>query len=104
MYKVISDGEDVGYTDTVVYVRLHENGCYIPCDEAEADGFCVKLPYEYTDEEENAVRTLQDTVFAIPGHVMHGEEAVAELSRVEGALLMSEAEQVVTILLGGMDA
>ena len=42
MYAIKSGGKVVGYSDTVVYVRLHENGCYVPCDEAEAEGFCIK--------------------------------------------------------------
>ena len=30
MYAIKSGGKVVGYSDTVVYVRLHENGCYVP--------------------------------------------------------------------------
>ena len=41
MYAIKSGGKVVGYSDTVVYVRLHENGCYVPGDEAEAEGFCI---------------------------------------------------------------
>ena len=39
MYAIKSGGKVVGYSDTVVYVRLHENGCYVPFDEAEPRGF-----------------------------------------------------------------
>ena len=42
MYAIRSGGKVVGYSDTVVYVRLHENGCYVPCDEAEAEGFASR--------------------------------------------------------------
>lgn len=41
MYKVTVDGVFAGYSDTAVFVRLHENGCYIPCEETEAEGVCV---------------------------------------------------------------
>ena len=41
MYAIKSGGKVVGYSDTVVYVRLHENGCYVPCDEAEGGGVFV---------------------------------------------------------------
>ena len=37
MYKVTVDGVFAGYSDTAVFVRLHENGCYIPCEETEAE-------------------------------------------------------------------
>ena len=49
MYAIKSGGKVVGYSDTVVYVRLHENGCYVPCDEAEAEGFCIKTAIDRTD-------------------------------------------------------
>ena len=55
MYKVTVDGVFAGYSDTAVFVRLHENGCYIPCEETEAEGVCVKLPYEFQDDEGNTV-------------------------------------------------
>ena len=51
MYKVTVDGVFAGYSDTAVFVRLHENGCYIPCEETEAEGVCVKLPYEFQDDD-----------------------------------------------------
>ena len=56
MYAIKSGGKVVGYSATVVYVRLHENGCYVPCDEAEAGGFCIKTAIDRKDEEtgENA--------------------------------------------------
>ena len=47
MYAIKSGGKVVGYSDTVVYVRLHENGCYVPCDEAEAGGFSVETRVQY---------------------------------------------------------
>ena len=51
MYAIKSGGKVVGYSDTVVYVRLHENGCYVPCDAAEAEGFCIKTAIDRKDEE-----------------------------------------------------
>lgn len=67
MYAIKSGGKVVGYSDTVVYVRLHENGCYVPCDEAEAEGFCIKTAIDRTDEETNETTTyLEDFVYASP--------------------------------------
>ena len=32
MYQIKQDGAVIGYSDTVVFIRLHENGCYVPCE------------------------------------------------------------------------
>lgn len=39
MYAVKKEGAFAGYADSIVLVRLHGNGCYVPCEEAEAEGF-----------------------------------------------------------------
>ena len=57
MYKVTVEGAFAGYSDTVVYVKVAENGSYVPCGPAEAGGVCVKLPYEHTDEVGNTVKS-----------------------------------------------
>ena len=80
MYKVTVEGAFAGYSDTVVYVKVAENGSYVPCGPAEAGGVCVKLPYEHTDEDGNTVKTAEDT---------------------SGALLVEQAEEVINILTGG---
>ena len=65
MYAIKSGGKVVGYSDTVVYVRLHENGCYVPCNEAEAEGFCIKTAIDRKDEETGETTTyLEDFVYA----------------------------------------
>ena len=38
MYAVKKEGEFSGYADSIVFIRLHSNGCYVPCEKAEADG------------------------------------------------------------------
>ena len=101
MYKVTVDGVFAGYSDTAVFVRLHENGCYIPCEETEAEGVCVKLPYEFQDDEGNTVRTVEDIVFSLTEGGLSDIEQVAELEHASGPLMLSEAEAVVDILLGG---
>lgn len=101
MYKVTVDGVFAGYSDTAVFVRFHENGCYIPCEETEAEGVCVKLPYEFQDDEGNTVRTVEDIVFSLSEGGLSGIEQVAELEHASGPLMLSEAEAVVDILLGG---
>lgn len=44
MYKVTVEGAFAGYSDMVVYVKVAENGSYVPCGPAETGGVCVKLP------------------------------------------------------------
>ena len=95
MYKVTVDGVFAGYSDTAVFVRLHENGCYIPCEETEAEGVCVKLPYEFQDDEGNTVRTVEDIVFSLTEGGLSGIEQVAELEHASGPLMLNEAEAVV---------
>lgn len=101
MYQVIIGGEHAGYSDTAVFIRVHENGCYVPCDEHKADGVCVKLPFTYLDDQGNTMQMVQDTVFVFKGHVMNGTETAAEIVVVDGACLLTNAEKVVSILLGG---
>lgn len=103
MYKVTVDGVFAGYSDTAVFVRLAENGCYIPCEEGYAEGVCVKLPAEHTDEEGSTVRTVEDVVFALTAGALIGTEQVAELEEVSGSLMLREAEAVVNILTGGSE-
>ena len=65
MYAIRSGGEAVGYSDSLVYIRLHVIGCYVPCDEAEAEGFCVKTAIDRTDKETGETTTyLEDFVYA----------------------------------------
>lgn len=101
MYKVTVEGAFAGYSDTVVYVKVAENGSYVPCGPAEAGGVCVKLPYEHTDEDGNTVKTAEDIVFKLPGGELLGFEQEATLEETSGTLLVEQAEEVVNILLGG---
>ena len=104
MYKVTVDGVLAGYSDTAVYVRLADNGCYVPCEEGYAAGVCVKLPAEHEDGEGNTIRTTEDVVFAFTPGALIGTEQVAELEEVSGSLMLEaagEAVAVLNILLGG---
>lgn len=37
MYAVKQDGAFAGYADNIVLIRLHSNGCYVPCKETSED-------------------------------------------------------------------
>lgn len=101
MYKVTVGGVFAGYSDTAVYVKVAGNGCYVPCEAAEAGGVCVKLPYEFTDDEGNTVKTVEDIVFTLPGGELLGIEQEAELEETNGSLVVGQAEEVINILTGG---
>lgn len=73
MYKVVSNGELV-YSDTLVYVRLHDNGSYVGCSYDKADGFCVKVPY--INEEGESL--IVSRVYALPEHTLRSNEPTGE--------------------------
>ena len=101
MYKVTSGGEVIGYSDSVVFIRLHGNGCYVPCDMAEAEGVCVKLAVDIEDEDGNIETRLEDFVYKFGEDGLNGVEPSGVLEPVSGALKLAEANRVVNILLGG---
>ena len=100
MYVVKQDGTFAGYADSIVPIRLHSNGCYVPCEESEADGFCAKMAVTITDEEGNEYKTLTDTVYRTDGHTMKGTEPEGSYEEMGAALPLTEAETAVKILLG----
>ena len=71
MYAVKKDGAFAGYADSIVLIRLHSNGCYVPCEEAEAEGFCAKMAVTLTDEEGTEYQSLSDTVFRLAGKLLN---------------------------------
>jgi len=92
MYEVSSDGNVLG-TFNPVFIRLSDNGSYVPCDESVAEGICVKLPKEVenevTDEETGAVTTetrtvYEDTVFRLIDGGLTGEEPLCSITKTEG--------------------
>lgn len=102
MYKITSEGAVVGYSDTAVYIKLHENGCYIPCEKEEAEGFCVKTAIDFTDEETGEEMTrLEDFVYRLTEDGLNGVEHMGELEDVSGTLMLAENDKVLDILLGG---
>ena len=92
MYKVLIEGQDAKYSDTIVYIKLAGNGSYVPCDQIEAAGFCVKLPTTIIDEEtEEAIRMVNDTVFVFPNKELKGNELTAEVEEAAMAIVIDEA-------------
>ena len=100
MYAVKQDGAFVGYADSIVFIRLHTNGCYVPCKEAEAEGFCAKMAVTLSDEDEKVYQALSDTVFHFAGHTLKGTEPEGSYEEMGAALPLTDAETAAKILLG----
>ena len=100
MYAVKQDGTFAGYAHNIVLIRLHGNGCYVPCEEADAEGFCAKMAVTLTDEDGKAYQTLSDTVFHFAGHTLKGTEPDGSYEEMGAALPLTDAETAAKILLG----
>lgn len=93
------EGVFVGYADSVVIIRLHENGSYVPCAESEAQGFCAKMAVPMKDESGNEYHGLSDTVFCLDGHELSGTEPVGSYEEMGAAVPLTDAENAAKILL-----
>ena len=100
MYAVSKEGAFGGYADSVVSIRLHENGSYVPCADDEADGFCAKMARELTTEEDESITGMVDTVYCFNGKVMHGDEPIGSFEQINGAAQLMNSENAVTELVG----
>lgn len=100
MYKITQDGAFAGYADSIVLIRLHGNGCYVPCEEAEAEGFCAKMAVTLTDEDGKEYQALSDTVFHLAGHTLKGTEPEGSYEEMGAAIPLTDAENAAKILLG----
>ena len=100
MYAVKKDGAFAGYAESIVLIKLHSNGCYVPCEETEADGFCAKMAVTIMDEEETEHQVLSDMVFHLTDHTLKGTEPEGSYEEMGAALPLTDAETAAKILLG----
>lgn len=100
MYKITQNGAFAGYADSIVLIRLHNNGCYVPCEEDQAEGFCAKMAVTITDAEGTEHQVLSDTVFHLAGHTLKGAEPEGSYEEMGAALPLTDAETAAKILLG----
>ena len=100
MYKITQNGAFAGYADSIVLIRLHGNGCYVPCKETEADGFCAKMAVTIMDEEGIEHQVLSDMVFHLADHILNGTEPEGNYEEIDAALPLTDAETAAKILLG----
>mgnify|MGYP000871089068 FL=1 len=97
MYKIISGGQIVGYSETIVYIKLHGNGCYVPCAKSEAEGFCIKPAVEIDTETR-----LVDTVYALTDSGLSGAEPTGEVEEISGTLQIAFIENVFNTIVGSL--
>ena len=100
MYKITQNGAFAGYADSIVLIKLHSNGCYVPCEEDQAEGFCAKMAVTITDEEGTEHQVLSDTVFHLADHTLKGTEPEGSYEEMGAALPLTDAETAAKILLG----
>lgn len=100
MYKITQTGAFAGYADSIVLIRLHGNGCYVPCKEAESEGFCAKMAVTLTDKDGKEYQALSDTVFRLAGKLLKGTEPEGSYEEMGAAMPLTDAENAAKILLG----
>ena len=100
MYAVKKEGAFAGYADSIVLIKLHSNGCYVPCEEDQADGFCAKMAVTLTDKEGTEHQALSDTVFRLAGKLLKGTEPEGSYEEMGAAIPLTDAETAAKILLG----
>lgn len=83
MYQVIKGNTVMVYVDQPVFIRLHENGCYVPATEEDAQGLSIQsVPYHILGRDE------------LPGAV-----ATVVISKIDGGILVAEQKQVIDGLI-----
>lgn len=100
MYAVKKEGAFAGYADSIVLIKLHGNGCYVPCKEDQAEGFCAKMAVALTDEDGKEYQALSDVVFHFAGHTLKGTEPEGTYEEMGAAIPLTDAETAAKILLG----
>lgn len=100
MYAVKKEGAFAGYADSIVLIKLHSNGCYVPCEEVEAEGFCAKMAVTLTDKDGKEYQALSDTVFRLAGKLLKGTEPEGSYEEMGAAIPLTDAENAINILLG----
>ena len=105
MYAIKSGGKVAGYADSFVYIRLHENGCYVLCTEAEAEGICAKIAQEYADAETGETTThIADTVFRLTDNGLRGTEPKCEIETVNGTQVIANKDNEIKSILTELEA
>lgn len=83
IYEIWKDDTLVGVTGEVSYIRLHSNGCYVLCPEADAQGIAVGgTPYNLQGRE--PMPGLETVSLTEAEYVTFGQLAAAMREGVNG--------------------
>lgn len=83
MYQIIKDNVVMAYVDQPVFIRLHENGCYVAASEEDAQGIAIQsVPYHILGREE-----------------LSGSAATVIISKIDGGILVAEQKRVIDGLI-----
>lgn len=98
MYGLVT-ADGTLYADSIRYIRVHENGCYVECSRAKAEGICAKVH----ETQEDGSETLTVTVFALKEGALHGTEplclSIISEEEIE-QMKLAETEEILRILGG----
>ena len=97
MFKVTQTDTPVDYSVDACFVRLAENGCYVPCEQDEADGVCVKkhvtnevmTPAEDGTETPETVSSFEDVVYRF-GEGLNNTEPICGITEHSDEELFAE--------------
>lgn len=104
MYAIKSNNEIAGYADSFVYIRLHTNGCYVLCNEAEAEGICAKIVKKFkNDETGETITQIRDTVFRLTDNGLHGTEPKCEYELVSGVQVIANKDAEINNILAELE-
>jgi len=98
MFKVVKQNEAHDYAVDACFVRLDENGCYVPCDRDKATGVCVKShgykrmteTTEDGEEKEKIVASFEDIVYRFGEGEMRDTEPVCEITEHDDTEIFAE--------------
>ncbi|NBH79468.1 hypothetical protein D3Z52_15100 [Clostridiaceae bacterium] len=83
MYQVIKGNTVMAYVDQPVFIRMHENGSYVPATEEDAQGIAIQsVPYHILGRDE------------LPGAV-----ATVIISKIDGGILAVEQKRAIDGLI-----
>lgn len=103
MYAVKKDSTFAGYADSITLIKLHSNGCYVPCKEDQAEGFCAKMAVARTDEDGKEYQALADVVFHFVGHMLKGTEPEGSYEEMGAAIPLTDTENSLAELEAAYD-
>lgn len=92
MYVITENNSTTMISDTLVPIRVAQNGCYVQT-KSNPDGFTVMVPVTYTDQDGIETHTLETRVYVLPGHTLKGTEPEATYKEESGVLVIDDLEK-----------